>query len=188
MKVFAGGISTETNTFSSIPTSREDFLVQRGEDVLEGRVDHPSLNLSAVWGEQAKARGDTFVFSLMAWARPSGTTVRSAYEALRDEMLDDLRTAKPVDVVLLNLYGNMAAQGYEDCKADIVRRVRNVVGPETVIGVELGLHCYLSQSMMDSADVVITYKACPHGDGDDRARQLFELARAIKLGRIRTLV
>ena len=133
MKLFAGGIATETNTFSPIPTSREDFLVQRGKDVLEGRIDHPGLDLSAIWGMQAKARGAEFVFSLMAWAQPSGITVRSAYESLRDELLGHLRAAMPVDVVLLNLHGAMVAQGYDDCEEDIIRRVRDVVGPEAVI-------------------------------------------------------
>jgi microcystin degradation protein MlrC len=188
MKIFAGGIATETNTFSPIPTSREDFLVQRGKDLLEGRIDHPSLDLSAVWGEQAKVRGDAFVFSLMAWAMPSGTTVRSAYESLRDELLDDLRIALPVDVVLLNLHGAMVAQGYDDCEEDIIRRVRDVVGPKAVIGVELDLHCHLSQSMIAPADIIITYKEYPHTDVNDRARELFDLAVATKLGHIRPTI
>lgn len=185
MKVFAAGIATETNTFSPIPTSREDFLVQRGRDVLEGRIEHPSLDLSALWGKQAAARRDEFVFSLMAWAQPSGITVRSAYESLRDEMLDDLRAAMPVDVVLLNLHGAMVAQGYDDCEEDILRRVRDVVGPETVIGVELDLHCHLHHSKIAPADLVITYKEYPHIDVNERARELFDLAVAAKAGHIR---
>src|SRR5262249_26291766 len=128
MKIFAGGISTETNTFSPIPTSREDFRVQRGKDVLEGRITQDNLNLSAVWGEQARSRGDEFIFSLMAWAMPGGLTVRSAYESLREELLQDLRAAIPVDIVLLNLHGAMVAQGYADCEEDLVRRVRDIVG------------------------------------------------------------
>jgi microcystin degradation protein MlrC len=185
MKIFAGGIATETNTFSPVPTSREDFLVQRGRDVLEGRIEHPSLDLSAVWGKQAAKRGDTLVFSLMAWTQPSGITVRSAYESLREELLEDLRAALPVDVVLLSLHGAMVAQGYDDCEEDIVRRVRAIAGPEAVIGVELDLHCHLSESMIAPADIVVTYKEYPHVDINDRARELFELAIATQLGNVR---
>jgi len=185
MKIFAAGIATETNTFCPVPTSREDFLVQRGEDVLEGRVEHPSCDLSDPWGKQAKARGDAFVFSLMAWAQPSGVTVKSAYESLRDEMLNDLRIAMPVDIVLLMLHGAMVAQGYDDCEEDMIRRVRDIVGPTTVIGVELDLHCHLSPSMIAPADIVITYKEYPHIDINDRARELFDLAVATKLGNVR---
>jgi microcystin degradation protein MlrC len=185
MKIFAAGIATETNTFSPVPTSYEDFLVQRGRDALEGRITQPSLDLSAIWGRQAKARGDELLFSLMAWAQPGGITARSAYESLRDEMLNDLRTAMPVDVVLLMLHGAMVAQGYDDCEEDVIRRVRDIVGPTAVIGVELDLHCHLSLSMIAPADIVITYKEYPHIDMNDRARELFDLAVAAKLGSIR---
>jgi microcystin degradation protein MlrC len=121
----------------------------------------------------------------MAWAAPSGVTVKSAYESLRDEILSDLRTIMPVDVVLLMLHGAMVAQGYDDCEEDLIRRVRDIVGPTAVIGAELDLHCHLSSSMIAPADIVITYKEYPHVDMSDRARELFDLAVATKLGNIR---
>jgi microcystin degradation protein MlrC len=184
MKIFAAGIATETNTFSPIPTSIDDFQVQRGREALAGRIEHPSLDLTNVWGQQATARGDSFIFSLMAWAQPAGTTIRAAYESLRDEILADLIAAQPVDVVLLNLHGAMVAQGYDDCEEDLLRCVRSIVGPETVIGVELDLHCHLSDSKIAPADIVVTYKEYPHTDVNDRARELFDLAIAARLGEI----
>lgn len=185
MKIFAAGIATETNTFSSLPTALEDFQIQRGKSVTAGRTEHPSLDLSEPWGRQARQRGYEFVFSLMAWAQPSGPTVRSAYESLRDEILRDLRAALPVDVVLLNLHGAMVAEGYDDCEADTIGRVRAVVGRKAVIGVELDLHCNLSQAKISAADLVILYKEYPHTDMDDRARELFNLAVDTALGKIR---
>jgi microcystin degradation protein MlrC len=185
MKIFAAGIATESNTFAPVPTGIEDFIVQRGRDALNGRVDYPSLDLSASWGRQAETCGGTFVFSLMAWAQPSGTTSRTAYESLRDEILGDLRAALPVDIVLLNLHGAMVAQGYDDCEEDILRHVRGIVGPDAVIGAELDLHCHLSQSKISFADLVILYKEYPHVDINERARELFDLAVDTKLGKIR---
>jgi hypothetical protein len=38
--------------------------------------------------------------SLIAEAQPAGRTVRAVYESLRDEILDDLCQAMPVDIVL----------------------------------------------------------------------------------------
>lgn len=185
MRIFAAGIATETNTFSPVPTSLEDYLVQRGRDVLSGRVDHPSLDLSPIWGKPAKALGYEFIFSLNAWAQPSGITVKSAYETLRDEILTDLRQALPVDVVLLMLHGALVAQEYDDCEEDIIRRVRDIVGPGAVIGVELDLHCHLSATKIAPADIVVTYKEYPHVDMNDRAAEVFRLAVAAKLGKIR---
>jgi microcystin degradation protein MlrC len=185
MKIFIGGIATETNTFSPLPTGIDDFLVQRGRDVLQGRVKYPSLDLSRVWGARAVARGDEFIFSLNAWAEPAGITVRSAYESLRDELLADLQAAMPVDVVLLMLHGAMVADGYEDCEQDVIGRVRGIVGREAVIAVELDLHCHLTEAKIADADVVITFKEYPHVDINERAAELFELAVATKLGKVR---
>src|SRR5882724_4138453 len=104
-KIFAAGIATETNTFASFPTGLDDFSVQRGRDVLKGQVEHPSLDLTQLWGPQARAIGAEFVFSLMAFAQPAGLTVKAAYETLRNGLLTDLQAAMPVDVVLLCLHG-----------------------------------------------------------------------------------
>jgi microcystin degradation protein MlrC len=185
MKIFAAGIATETNTFSPFPTKLDDFRVQRGRDVLAGRLPFPNLDLTDPWGGQANARGDEFVFSLMAYADPAGLTVRAAYETLREEVLQDLRASTPVDVVLLMLHGAMVAEGYEDCEEDLISRVRTVVGPKVTIGVEFDLHCHLSEPKIAAADLVITYKEYPHTDPTDRARELFELAVATRLGRVR---
>jgi microcystin degradation protein MlrC len=183
MKIFAAGIATETNTFSPLPTGLSDYAVERGRDA--HTATGSTFDLPAIWGSMARARGDTFVFSLMAWAQPGGVTTRAAYESLRDEMLADLRAAAPVDVVLLMLHGAMIAQGYDDCEADMIRRVRDIVGADTVIGVELDLHCHLSQAKIEAANLVITYKEYPHDDINERAAELFELAMATRMGRIR---
>lgn len=185
MKIFAGGISTETNTFSPIPTCLDDFVVQRGREALEGHIVNPSLDLSALWGRQARDQGHELVFGLMALAQPFGITIGSAYEQLRDELLTNLRDALPVDVVLLMLHGAMVAHGYDDCEEDIMRRVREIVGPTAVIAVELDLHCHLSDSLIAAADLVITYKEYPHVDVNDRARELFDLAIVTKRGQVR---
>src|SRR5688500_2577903 len=111
MRIFAAGLSTETNTFCPVPTGLEDFQVLRGHQALSGNIEYPSLDLSAVWGRMARERGDQFIFSLNAWAQPFGITTRSAYESLRDEILNDLNAALPIDVVLLMLHGAMVAQG-----------------------------------------------------------------------------
>ena len=184
MRIFGGGISTETNTFSPMLTGLSDFLVQRGRDAAVGHIEHPSLNLDAVWGDQAREFGDTFCFGLMAWAPPSGITLSNAYECLREELLGELRAFMPVDAVLLNLHGAMVSQGYEDCEEDIIRRVREQVGPSVIIGVELDLHCHLTEAKIACADIVLTYKEYPHVDMSERARALFDLARKAREGRI----
>jgi len=178
MRIFAGGVATETNSFSPVPTSYEDFLVHRGSDDPNKRSQAPSFDLPTLWGTRAAAGGHDFRFSVMAFAQPAGKTVRGAYEHLRDELLDDLRVAMPVDVVLLMLHGAMIAEGYDDCERDIIERVRAIVGTTAIIGVEFDLHCTLDEASIRSADIVVIYKHYPHHDINERAAELFELALA----------
>lgn len=184
MRIFAAGIATETNTFSPLLTGLEDFLITRETDIKGGRVAAANFDPSAIWRQQAQARGDDLISSLMAWSGPSGPTIRSAYETLRDEVLHDLEAAMPVDIVLLNLHGAMVAQGYPDCEEDLIRHVRAIVGSDAVIGAEFDLHCHLTEPKLSAADLIITYKEYPHTDIIDRGRELFNLSVAAKLGQI----
>lgn len=178
MNIFSACLATETNTFSPIPTGLDDFVQVRLADIQRGQHSLDELQPFALWNEKACTRGDEFIFSLFAFAQPSGLTTQSAYTTLRDELLDSLRAAGPVDLVLLNLHGAMMAQGYDDCEGDIVERVRTLVGPEVVIAVELDLHCHLTDKMISSADIIITYKEYPHVDISARGLELFDLAIA----------
>lgn len=186
MKIFAAGIATETNTFSPFPSGIGDFAVLRHSDGASTLgEEQASFDLPRIWGTYARDRGAAFVFSLMAWAQPSGITLRAAYEALRDELLRDLQRAMPVDVVLLMLHGAMVAQGYESCEEDILIHVRRIVGPAVVVGVELDLHCHLRESLLSLANIIVTYKEYPHVDVNVRARELLNLAVDTRLGKIR---
>ena len=185
MKIFAAGLATETNTFSPIPTSIADFTTTRARDL---DIEHPDFGIWGLfggWRNAALAQGDEFVFSLMAFAQPAGITVRSAYELLRNEIIADLCAAGTVDVVLLNLHGAMIAHGYDCCEEDFIGRVRDQVGGDTVIAVELDLHCHLSAALLAHADIVITYKEYPHVDVNARAVELFDLAMRTKRREIR---
>lgn len=182
MKIFTGGIATETNTFSPVPTAIEYWTVDRARD---GKPRAPVFDLDGTWGRLAREGGHDFVFSLMAYAAPAGKTPKTDYEKLRDELLLELRAAVPVDVVLLMLHGAMVAEGYDDCEEDMARRVREIVGPQAVIGVELDLHCHLRQALLEVVDLVVTYKEYPHVDVNVLAERLFELAVAANERRIR---
>jgi microcystin degradation protein MlrC len=185
MKVFAGGIATETNTFSPIPTGAADFAVLRAADLAGGPEIAGYGSVFKRLEGAIEARGGEFVFSLYAFAQPAGLTTRSAYEGLRDEMLADLQAALPVDAVFLLLHGAMVADGYDDCETDIVARVRRIVGPDVKIGVEFDLHSDLNDALLESADALVLYKEYPHVDVAERALDLLDIISAAAEGRIR---
>ena len=176
MKTFIACLGTETNTFSPMPTGLatfEETMLYRG-DATRRPADAFSLPLH-VWRRASEERQGTVAESLAAFAQPAGLTVRGVYEALRDEILADLRAALPVDIVLLSMHGAMTADGYPDCEGDLLARVRAIVGPDTVVGAELDLHCSITGAMVDNADALVLFKEYPHTDVGERAAELFDL-------------
>ncbi len=183
MKIFLAAVQTETNTFSPMPTGLQDFEILRASDYTADKT--AEVGELETFRQLAEAGGHEFIFGLAAFAQPAGLTVRHVYEGLRDEFLAHLQRALPVDIVFLPLHGAMVADGYDDCEGDMITRVRQIVGPETVIGVELDLHCHLTQQMVDQADLIVIYKEYPHVDVGLRAKELFHLAVDTKVGKIK---
>ncbi|MEB8386891.1 M81 family metallopeptidase [Rhodobacteraceae bacterium KMM 6894] len=184
MRLFMATISTETNTFCSMPTAMsgfEEFYLRHGTATQEP----PNLMTEAlhVWRARAEAEGWEVTESLAAIAEPAGLTTGPTYEALRGEILSDLDGAGGADVVLLQLHGAMVAEGVEDCEGDILAAVRARC-PRAVIGVALDLHCHLTARMCAAADLVITFKEYPHDDATPRAEELFDMARLTLAGEI----
>ena len=186
MKIFAATLATETNTFAAVPTGHIDFEANGlyyGDASLKAPqgigVFHATLR------KLAQQDGHSVVESIAAYAKPSGITLREVYETYRDQLLQDLRAALPVDVVQLYLHGAMVAQGHEDCEGDLIEAVRSIVGAQVPIGVELDLHCHFTERMRRGADLIVCYKEYPHTDTLERLEDLYRLSVAQAAGHIR---
>ncbi len=184
MRLFMATLSTETNTFCSMPTAMsgfEEFYLRHGTATQEA----PNLMTEAlhVWRAGALAEGWQVTESLAAIAEPAGLTTAPTFDALREEILSDLEAVGGADIVLLQLHGAMVAEGTEDCEGNILAAVRARC-PDAVIGVALDLHCHLTAQMCEAADLVITFKEYPHDDATPRAEELFDMARRMVLGEI----
>lgn len=186
MRVFSASLATETNTFAPMPTGLRSFK-DRGYFPAGQHPDQMTLFSGPLWAarQRGAALGWDLVEGMVAAAQPSGITTRQAYETLRDELLADLRQALPVDMVLLGLHGAMVADGYDDCEGDLLARVRELVGPQVVLGAELDPHSHLTPEMVQHADVLIAFKEYPHTDVLERGLELVDLCAAKVQGRIR---
>lgn len=186
MKIFIATFGTETNTFSPLMTGRGAFMGER-DWYRSGATDHPTTmaNLPLkTWRALAEADGHEIVESICSFAQPAGPTLRGVYEEMRGYIMEDLKEAGFVDMVLLSMHGAMVAVGYDDCEGDVLAHARAITGPDTVIGTVLDLHCHLTPLMMQNADLIITYKEYPHDDIAPRSVELYKLACATAQGEI----
>ena len=183
MKIFFGGLGTETNTFAALHTTQanfEEYGITRDGSRIGGS---PLSGPLRVFRDCADTDGHELVETISAFAQPGGPTDRATYEALRDIILDDLGRAGACDVVLLMLHGAMVADGYDDCEGDLIARVR-ALAPNAVIGVELDPHCHLTDTMIANADLIIASREYPHVDFDERGGELYSLCVATVKGEI----
>jgi microcystin degradation protein MlrC len=186
MRVFSAALATETNTFAPMPTGVSAFH----ERAYYPAGQHPNamqMHGGPLWAarEVGPSRGWTLIEGLVAAAVPNGIVTRAAFESLRDQLLSDLKAALPVDMVLLGMHGAMVADGYDDCEGDLLARVRQIVGPDTVVGGTLDPHTHLSDAMVGNADLLICWKEYPHTDILERARELVEFCTALAEKRLK---
>ncbi|NIJ38166.1 microcystin degradation protein MlrC [Sphingopyxis panaciterrae] len=190
MNIFVAGMMMETNSFSAIPCTRDSFV-----NAMYYRPEHTGPDPEPAAYEQfgyrtflrlARERGYGAYASLHAFAEPAAPCRQEDYESLRDEILDDLRAAMPVDMVFLMLHGAQMAQGYDDCEGDIIEKVREITGPDIFIGVELDLHGNVTTRMAEASNALVACLLYPHTDFDERGEQLFAIGERFARGEIRT--
>jgi len=190
MRLFSATIATETWTFSPMATTLADY--KEGVFLRPGEHpdDAPRMCTAPLFvaRQRAKAEGFTLIEGSCFAASPSGTTNRADYETMRDEILAQCKAAMPLDGVLLGLHGAMVAHGYDDVEGDVIERVRAIVGPKCVIGVELDPHCHLTVKRVKLSDVVILYKEFPHTDVVERAEEVLDIVLRTIRGKVKPVM
>lgn len=184
MRSFIAFFAHETNSFSPIPTEAQSF---ENLGVYRPSMGPPANCLAQLKGaadlyRAAVERGHEAVVGTCALAQPSAPCIQKDYEALRDEILTQLKLAESIDMVLIMMHGAMMAQGYDDCEGDMMRRMRQIVGPDVPIGLLLDLHCNMTQEMLDHATLIIPCKEYPHTDFATKADELYGLTEKIARG------
>jgi microcystin degradation protein MlrC len=189
MKIFTACLGTETHTGAPLPTDLAAFenshLVRNGA---HDPVAHMFGAPLVIWRERARAKNWEVVEGLSTFATPSGLVVRKVYESLRDEILESLHAAMPVDCVMLSLHGAMVADGYDDCEEDLLLGIRKIVGPDIPIGAEYDLHCHITKKFVENLDALVIFKEYPHTDFRERAEELWTIMEATLSGQARPVI
>ena len=190
MRIAVGQIWQETNTFNPIPTTRKDFEaigIHRGADVVKAmaRINELGGFIQSLraWPEQPEVVG---LVRIGAW--PSGIATRETFAWLREEALTAMRAALPVDGVLLALHGAMVAEQHPDAEGDIVAAIRELIGPQVPLVVTLDLHANVTEQLVRTADVILTYHCLPHIDTFSTGERGARALRRLLIDRVRPTV
>lgn len=176
LRIAYGRIFHEACAHSPITTGRDAFTgfhrlegtaLERATSLtgseLEGYL--PAAELSG-FRAAAKLAGDIESVPLASsLAVPSGPVEADVFRWLVDDMVDRLAYAGDVDGVYLALHGSMQVVDLPEApEAVILRRVREVVGPDVKIAGSFDLHGNLSAGIVEPLDTLIAYHTNPHWD------------------------
>jgi len=185
-RIAVGGIQHETNTFSPVKATYDDFVapdawpgLTRGAAMFDAVA---GVNLP-VAGAVHELRGLRHECVPLLWcsAQPSGCVTRDAYDRISSMLLEDLARERDrgLDGVYLDLHGAMVAEHVPDADGDLLERVRALVGPRLPVVASLDYHANVSPRMAANASALVAYRTYPHvdmaGSGERAARCLHDL-------------
>ncbi len=173
MKVLIGAIGHESNTFTPFLTTRDDFHVFYGADLLHRPGYRGSLEGIIA---TLQAHGVELIPTVSAGAMPGGVVARAAYEEFKAAVL---RAAHDVDGVCLFLHGAMRAEGLDYAENDLLADLRAALGPAVPISVALDMHANLIAETAGYVNALVAYHTAPHDDMVETGVRAAEMLLAI---------
>lgn len=170
-----GRFMCETNSFSSVETTRADFERthwMEGQELLQACQPHQweakgflrNLELSGFVKALAPHAAEVELIPLLsAWSISGGPVARQDFEDACQQFKTQLQAAGHLDGVFLALHGAMGVTGLLDPEAYLLTQIREVVGDIPVM-VSMDLHAVLTQEKVTLVNALCAYHSNPHWD------------------------
>jgi len=155
-RIAIAGLSIESSTFSPALTHKEAFHAKTGDTIF---TSYPFLTVDSL----DRKRAEWFP-ALIGRSLPGGAVTREAYESLVKQTLARLKKNLPYDGLFFDIHGAMSVVGLDDPEGDLLLRIREVVGYETIISTSMDLHGNVSWRLAQNSDLITCYRMAPHED------------------------
>lgn len=172
LRIALGGIVHETHSFAETPTTLADFKKQSlhaGRELLEIMIGTRSGIGGMIDG--AVDRQWELIPTLYAAAMPSGIVSEQTYQSMLSQLLEAISDALPLNGLLLSLHGAMITENELDVESDILAKIRERIGENIPIVVELDMHGNISSRTVELADVLVAFDTNPHIDPYARGQE-----------------
>ena len=124
-RIAIAGLAIESSTFSPALTHEEAFHARVGDTIL--------TSYEFLARDSADYKRAQWYPILIGRSLPGGIVTREAYESLMTKMLDGLKKNLPYDGLFFDIHGAMSVVGLDDPEGDMIVRIREVVGYETIV-------------------------------------------------------
>lgn len=165
-RIAIAGLGIESSTFSPAQTHEEAFHAKTGEEIFSV---YPFLAADAPDRKRAE-----WIPTLYGKSLPGGIVTREAYESLVTKTLQMLKENLPYDGLYFDIHGAMSVVGLDDPEGDLIRRIREVIGTETIISTCMDLHGNVSETLAAYTDLITCYRMAPHEDAMESKQRAVE--------------
>jgi microcystin degradation protein MlrC len=185
-RVAVASIMHESNSFNPAKTGLADFE-RRPVTPVADALREWDRNQDEVGGyvEGSRKFGLDLYPILVAGAVPKGPVTDEALDALTGEIIRGLKTAPKLDGLLLALHGAMVTEKHPHADAEVLRRLREALGPSFPIVVTHDFHANVSEEAVKLSTALVTYKLVPHLDRRDRGLKAAEIMAGILSGKLK---
>lgn len=175
-RIAIAGLGIESSTFSPALTHEEAFHAKVGEAIFSR---YPFFSE----GSENRSRAHWFP-ALIGKSLPGGAVTREAYESLVKQTLDLLKENLPYDGLYFDIHGAMSVVGLDDPEGDLIARIREVVGKNTIISTCMDLHGNVSWRLAQHTDLITCYRMAPHEDAmESKKRAVDNLLSRLENGK-----
>ncbi|KAJ5657276.1 MlrC C-terminus superfamily protein [Penicillium longicatenatum] len=153
------GLACETSTFSPARTLAPAFHPRRGEQVID---EYAFLHPGTPLGNSANWHG-----ALIGHALPGGIVARQSFEELASEIITrliDIKNTTNIDGLWFDIHGAMCVEGMDDVEAELLQRIRKIIGPDVMVSASMDLHGNVSHRLVHQVDLITCYRMAPHED------------------------
>ena len=155
-KIAIAGLAIESSTFSPAKTEVSAFLARQGEKVFDY---YPFLS-----EESPQRNAADWAPTLRGHALPGGIVTKKAYDSLVGKTLSLLEKELPLDGLFFDIHGAMSVEGVDDPEGDFIKKVRDLIGTQTLISTSMDLHGNVSKRLAEHSDLITCYRLAPHED------------------------
>ena len=163
LRIAIAGLAIESSTFSPAKTIESDFKARIDEDVFSF---YPFLEKDSTLRNKVN-----WIPTLRGHALPGGIVTKETYESLVNKTLEKLEKNIPYDGLFFDIHGAMSVEGIDDPEGDFIKKVRQVVGYDTVISTSMDLHGNVSYNLAKETDLITCYRMAPHEDAIESKRR-----------------
>lgn len=169
-RIAIAGFAHETNTFSPIPTTYDDFATKTGpytgivrwdevKDLKGQKLNDASLGFM----NTAESLGFEPVFILSTGTNPSNQVSKDAFDRIVTMIIEETQAQGEFDAMYLDLHGAMVYEGYHDGETEIVRRIKKALNGIPVF-TSYDLHGNITLECFEMATAMVGCREYPHID------------------------